>query len=372
MLYIKPDYYDSFQCVADQCEDTCCAGWQIVVDENSLQKYKKENGPFKKQLHKGIIWKKKVFRQDKEKRCAFLNDENLCDMYIALGEKSLCRTCSSYPRHIEEFEGIRETTLSLSCPEVAKYLMKRITPVQLVYEETDEVETCEDFEEMDFDVLLYDILEEGRNVLIEILSDRNISLKIRCERALHMARELEDKISSGMAFESYEVFEKYKAKAESFSPKRLRLPMEYSQRVIGMIFRLERLRDDWEIMLSESASVLFLQGSDQYRKNTGEFEKWQRENMSLLIPMEHLIVYYVTTYFCGAVYDGEILAKVQSAVLWLYVIEELCKARWLINDGTFDHDDLYEIVYRFSRELEHSDKNIDRMEKMAKSALPVK
>ena len=38
MLYTIPDYYKEFQCIADKCEDTCCAGWQIVVDKKSLNK----------------------------------------------------------------------------------------------------------------------------------------------------------------------------------------------------------------------------------------------------------------------------------------------------------------------------------------------
>ena len=42
MLYTIPDYYHEFSCVAGKCEDTCCAGWQIVADEASLEKYKNE------------------------------------------------------------------------------------------------------------------------------------------------------------------------------------------------------------------------------------------------------------------------------------------------------------------------------------------
>ncbi len=31
MLYTIPDYYKEFSCIAADCEDTCCAGWQIVM-----------------------------------------------------------------------------------------------------------------------------------------------------------------------------------------------------------------------------------------------------------------------------------------------------------------------------------------------------
>lgn len=50
MLYIIPDYYKEFVCIADQCEDTCCTGWQIVIDKKSLKKYRRVKGGFRKRL----------------------------------------------------------------------------------------------------------------------------------------------------------------------------------------------------------------------------------------------------------------------------------------------------------------------------------
>ena len=88
-----------------------------MVDEESLKKYKKVTGDFKQRIKNGVDFKEGVFYQNPGKRCAFLNEQNLCDMYIALGEESFCETCQRYPRHIEEFENVREFTLSASCPE---------------------------------------------------------------------------------------------------------------------------------------------------------------------------------------------------------------------------------------------------------------
>ena len=47
MQYTIPDYYKEFTCIADKCEDTCCAGWQIVIDKKSLNKYKHVKGKFR-------------------------------------------------------------------------------------------------------------------------------------------------------------------------------------------------------------------------------------------------------------------------------------------------------------------------------------
>ena len=63
MRYIKPDYYDKFQCVADKCPDTCCAGWQIMIDEESLERYGAVKGDFGKRLINSIDWQEGCFYQ---------------------------------------------------------------------------------------------------------------------------------------------------------------------------------------------------------------------------------------------------------------------------------------------------------------------
>ena len=66
-----PHYYKKFQCTADKCPDTCCAGWQIVIDEETLEKYHKFEGPFGNRLANSIDWREGVFKQYEDKRCAF-------------------------------------------------------------------------------------------------------------------------------------------------------------------------------------------------------------------------------------------------------------------------------------------------------------
>ena len=119
MEFTFPNYYKEFSCIARACPDTCCAGWQIMIDEESLERYENEPGEFGKILRNSIDWEEECFYQN-NRRCAFLNDENLCDLYKALGPDALCDTCRMYPRHTEEYEGLRELSLSLSCPKAAK------------------------------------------------------------------------------------------------------------------------------------------------------------------------------------------------------------------------------------------------------------
>ena len=142
MKYTIPDYYREFDCIASDCPATCCAGWKIVIDDQSLNKYRACQTPFGNRLKNSIDWKEKTFRQYAG-RCAFLDERNLCDIYTEAGTKMLCRTCRRYPRHVEEFENEREISLSMSCPVVAGMILGRRQKVQFLTAE-DSREESED------------------------------------------------------------------------------------------------------------------------------------------------------------------------------------------------------------------------------------
>ena len=379
MLYTIPDYYKEFHCIAEQCEDTCCAGWQIVIDEKSLKKYKKLQGGFRRRLQRSINWKQKVFRQDKEKRCAFLNSENLCDLYTACGENSLCKTCKLYPRHIEEFESVREVTLSISCPEVARILMERKEPVRfLSYEKEGE----EEYE--DFDPFFFSILEDARKAMIEILQNRNLPLRNRVVLILGMAHDMQGRINRQEMFDCFSVIEKYtgesaktyvksyveQIKKDLESSDKIKTKkyqkdlLEITRELFDKQYELELLRKEWDMLLQETEVTLYTVGEKDYQKKEKEFQVWMQEKTEMDIHLEQLLVYFLFTYFPGAVYDGELYAKVQMAVYCTWMIREFWLAKWIKNGKNIDLEEMIDIVYRFSREVEHSDENLKRVEKI--------
>lgn len=366
MLYTVPDYYDDFKCIADKCEDTCCAGWQIVVDKTSLKRYWNETGSYKEKLHKSVDWMQGTFRQDEEKRCAFLKDDNLCEMYQKLGEASLCKTCESYPRHTEEFENVRETSLSLSCPVVARMLLSRQEPVTFQSVERDGEE-----EFAGFDPFLYSNLLDAREILFSILQGRKLSIENRMVLCMGLAYDMENRVLAGNLFSCAEMFERYK-KQEYYSAagrkaEKLFVNMKnryrWNQTLFADLWKLELLRGDWEMQLAESQYYLFAKGEKSYSRLLKKFKHWMQEEAELdwSVIAEQLMVYYVFTYFCGAVYDERIFMNLQMAVGCTEIIWNLLAARWIKNKETLDLEDVVEIVYRFSRELEHSDKNLKKM-----------
>ena len=374
MLYTIPDYYKEFKCTADKCEDTCCAGWQIVIDDKALNKYKKVRGKFMGRMLGSVNWKDGTFRQDKEKRCAFLNENNLCDLYIHLGEKSLCRTCKMYPRHIEEFEGTREITLSVSCPEVARILMERKTPVKFLEYEKESLADDEEYD--DFDPFLFSILQDARSEMIAILQNRELPLSERVLLVIGMAHDMQGRVNRQELFSCNEAIDKYTgAKAEKFVKEFLQNTEECGREVrlgkelFEKLYELEFLKEDWYVLLRETEMLLYggkdeMSSKEDHQALCKEFREWADKNVDREIHLEQLLVYFLFTYFPGAVYDGEIYAKVQMAVYCTWMIEKLWTARWIRNEKALELEEMTELVYRFSREVEHSDDNLKKVEKI--------
>ena len=362
MYYRKPHYYDKFSCTAEQCPDTCCAGWQIVIDENSLEKYSNVSGDFGIRLLNSINWREGIFEQY-EKRCSFLNAENLCDIYKELGAEALCDTCRLYPRHIEEFENLREFSLSLSCPIAAKMILECQEPVRFL-EEQDEKEECEeDFE--DFDFLLFDCLLEVREKLFSIVQNRTIPIEKRMYCVLKIAKNFQDALDEGELFErdfTGEIELCLQEKTEGFSSDYY----EIIQVLRKDLLRLEVLREDWKTNL-KAADNLFQKGEtwyvekrDRYKaeiKNTIGQEQWD-------IYKEQLLMFFLYTYFCGAVYDDMIYSKGVLSVISVFWIEEITFWNWAVDEETIEQKNLLETAYRYAREIEHSDENLNLLEEI--------
>ncbi len=122
----KPSYYDKFRCSAGECSDSCCIGWEIDIDDESLEKYRAHRGPLKERFDKDIVTENGIshFALGEKERCPFLNGDNLCDIYIEMGEDALCQICSDHPRYYDWYEDdYTEAGLGMACEEAAKLIL---------------------------------------------------------------------------------------------------------------------------------------------------------------------------------------------------------------------------------------------------------
>ena len=261
-----------------------------------------------------------------------------------------------------------------------KILMNRRMPVHFLHKKDEKEEIYPDY-----DPIFFDQLQEAREVMIQILQNRSLPASVRALLILGLAHDMQLRFNGGSFFTCQQLYSRYQSReAASYASEWLKgkeknacqaVREENQQEVhvaavcFAQLYELEHLRADWETVLRETESLLFKEASendrDSYRRISKEFGAYiMTEYPDWEIQKEQLLVYFISTYFCGAVYDGHIYSKVRMAVLCVWYIEELLKARWLRNEKFLDTEEVCEIVYRFSREIEHSDQNLEAAEKI--------
>jgi lysine-N-methylase len=142
---IRPAYAESFRCIGSSCEDTCCRGWSVPIDQASYQKYQSlPVGPLRSLLDASIQlapegatssdgFGPEVFAKiamTKSNQCPMLSADHLCRVQTEGGAELLSHSCATYPRIVRSVAGAQEMALSLSCPEAARLAL--LGPMRLL------------------------------------------------------------------------------------------------------------------------------------------------------------------------------------------------------------------------------------------------
>lgn len=350
MLYTYPHYYRMFQCIGSKCPDTCCAGWAIMIDGKALKRYRQTEGSFGNRLHNSIDWKEGSFLRY-EGRCAFLNEENLCDLYIEQGKDSLCRTCRQYPRHTEEFEGCREISLCLSCPVAAELILGCKEPVRFLEKEDEREETYEDF-----DFFLYTKLIDARSLIFKLLQDRKTPVSLRLSMVLALGHDFQGRIRRNRLYEADALFARYERedRIRYFEEKKIQgSRYDFLKKLFSLLGEMEPLNLKWPSRRGKIEGSLYGSGEEAYKKAWNvclkacpELELWT----------EQLMVYFVFTYFCGSVYNENPYGKLKMALASVLIIQDMALERFM-EQGSLDVKAMADTAHTYSREVEHSDEN---------------
>lgn len=169
MKVIAPSYYKDFACIADRCKHSCCVGWEIDIDEESLTRFAQVKGELGQRLKVNIA--DGHFVLDEKERCPFLNEKGLCDLIIGLGEGCLCQVCDDHPRFRTFFSDRTEVGLGLCCEAAGKLILGREEPMALIPSEGEE-----DLDSEDMAFL------EAREKLFSIAQNRDLPFDERFNR----------------------------------------------------------------------------------------------------------------------------------------------------------------------------------------------
>ncbi len=288
MKLIAPDYYTKFRCIAGLCKHSCCIGWEIDIDEDTLCYYNSVSGEFGDRLSESIsVDETPHFRLAEHERCPFLNNKNLCDIIINLGEDSLCQICADHPRFRNFFDDRTEVGLGLCCEAACSLILENKEKVQLVELEND----CMDSRFSD------DTFISFRKEIFDILQDRS--------------QGIDKRIATVLCKHS------------------IALPELSLSQWADFYLSLERLDEAWTDRLT------VLKNSDTYVDVIPE------------IAAEQLLVYFIYRHLAEGIYDGRLRERISFAVISVQIIRALCA---LCNEPVTEIARMYSSEIEYSEE----------------------
>ena len=356
MIIEYPEYYERFRCIGGACPDTCCAGWEVDVDEASAMYYQGIKGAFGDRLRKSL--KKEdgfSFPLNEKGRCPFLNNQNLCDIYTTLGEESLSDTCTEYPRYFMDIGEYEQADISLSCMELARIFFETPLPYKYIRSENGVP-----FETMN---------AEEESTLAEVLSLRNQAIAImsrednaffecfaEVRRIFAEAGGFSEEEFSGQneADLSEPVCENTEQRQNKTAQAGMTAVSSRFKQSLQLLQSLDSISPSWDNFLKAMEEVLREPALDQREQlfrteNREKLAEWFRK----------ISVYFIYRYTIDFMLDGDLLMewrlidrslRLIYTLLFLYCVKEGKK--------TVETKDIIYISHLFSREVEHDDQNI--------------
>lgn len=386
MKVLKPFYYDDFKCISGDCIDNCChAEWEISIDKKTYKKYRKLKGQWGNKINNNIgrirsnisdlrYGKIKL----KDKGCSLLDEEGLCSIHAKLGERYLCNTCRVYPRMVIKFGEIYERNLYMSCPEVARYLIKYKGNFYFNMDEEELSNLDKDYiVDKIYDEKLYNLLWDSRSLAMEIIQFKEIEIWKR----IIFLKILTDKVQTLIDEEKYE---NYQNLLNAFRNEIINIEVINSLDKISIVedIKLKFIKGILEaknvqgvngkkyINLINEYNNLFQDDNDEkiiklISKNENEFNDYIKKSDNIL---ENLLVYLIYKYFMNTLYTKDLKKEVNNIIISYSIIRMLLLGRWFKNNKKLEEEDFVEIFYVFSRVIEHNQQFLNNLYKNIKNA----
>lgn len=308
MKLIKPDYFDSFRCIAAACPDSCCKEWDVAIDPEKAAFYRSLPGPLGDRLRQ-VLYEEDgdTYMAIENRRCPMWRDDGLCRIQAELGEAALCKTCREFPRLTHDYGDFMELGLELSCPEAARIILSNPAPAFVAYD-------VPGGEAPEYDAEAMAVLLRTREVMRQILADSSRSVPETLALALMYGYQAQAELDGEeeMPFDAESVL----AEARQFA-----VSTDF-EALLDFFRNLEILTDSWRVRLESPSPAPW---SNEYRL---------------------LARYFVDRYWLQSVSDYDLVSRVKLMVISCLSIRIL-------------GGDLTSTAQLYSKEIENSIDNIE-------------
>ena len=306
-----PDYFLKFKCVAENCKDNCCIGWDVKLDEKARSKCLSSSVVQAKDISSFIIEVdgESYIKMKSDGRCPFLTDNNLCSFICSGKEDHLSEICREHPRYYNVYSTLCEGGLGMCCEEAARVMFD--TSLPLKYVEYDDP---------------------------EIIAP-SASLELMDPGLLAEEREALEKSILGLS--AKDVFRKI-AKSTSYSFNRI------------------SYKSAMEIICSVYEKCDLLDSSHLKSIKEPEFDKTSFDHGCLAkirgLTTIRIITYCLHRHFLDAVFDG-----CRDERLWLALLIDTIITLICYNEGVFEKEGITLVAKDVTKSLEYSSGNIEML-----------
>ena len=198
-----PEWMKTFVCLAGDCPDTCCRDWNIEVDSDRAERFRRLDDPELQAVMDSLLRSVRLRRpgsrqpethhrlmltNQPDMRCPFLNEHAECRLQKKYGAYILCDTCYFFPRTFRQIDEQTYLSACLFCRECARLALLHEEPTRFISFETEIDPEAEWLEtELIPDPGARDLLrqyDELTQKLCSILQDRRYTFRERMEHAV--------------------------------------------------------------------------------------------------------------------------------------------------------------------------------------------
>jgi lysine-N-methylase len=371
---------DGFQCIGAECEDDCCSGWAVPVDEAHYHAIEQALGASSEELARSIQVEAQPQKQrhalmvlDDQRHCSMLAEDRLCKLQGRFGESVLPDACAIYPRAaaaVGSGDGTHfELSASLSCPEIARRCLLVDGATELVELPNDKVVRGLLFRVLRGDEGFYQAgFEAVRNLVMGLLSQRRVSVASRlfavawfAEQSrpwLHDKAEGVDRETLGRLFQLLRQPEALDRFAGELSAAKLNQPFPAS--VVLQV--MTAAREDPAPLLLE----LIDRALAQDEADPAKLLAAHRQRTSQLAPEAVQVMELALEAFAkNAAYKDWYLRTPSFARWFQGLVIRVAIVRYLYVAHPLVKDDpgaaMVEVVYSLARTFEHGDRSIGKM-----------
>lgn len=195
----SPSWMKEFKCLAENCPQTCCQGWNIPVDEKHASFYQNladknlheitDSALRKISTGKGKNRSTEYFLnllKQPDEICPFLSEAKFCRLQEKYGEFALCDTCFFFPRYYWQIDSSLFLSASLSCPKVRELAL--LNPNRMDFE------SIETYIDPHADWLFCEFIRDDKSRILLKLRDDIVKALIKCVQ--NRGRKMPDRLAN--------------------------------------------------------------------------------------------------------------------------------------------------------------------------------